>query len=168
MDPLAPVCASGNFRAAHNFSEAVQYPLIIRDGVSMAKVSGIVAAFRAYKAKLANQNWAVSSVIDGAVVMSLWKHRFQGPGLLYVDRLSRWKGPGNNLFRQHLTLALQERLPVLLVMSTSSDPAAVDRGEDASKLHNTFSVRPDLVGTVEFISGDDFAIRFVEATPKTN
>ena len=133
----------------------------------MPKVSGIVAGFKTYGAKLANQNWAVSSLADGAVVMSLWKHKFEpGPGMVYRDNLSRWSGAGNNLFRAHLKRAFDEKMPVHLVMAVSSDPAAIDRGEDGSKVPKRFFVRPELAGSVETLVGDDFTIRFIEK-PKT-
>lgn len=125
----------------------------------MTKMSGIEKAFASYGAKLKNRMWAVSAPIEGAMVMSLWAHKFKR-GMVYEDRLSRWPGAGNNLFRQHLAQVVAEGLPVHMVIATSSDPAAVDRGEDASKLNNTFAVRPELVGEVEHYDGDEFRIRF--------
>lgn len=120
---------------------------------------GIVAAFARYKATLTNPQWAVSAEVPGAVVMSLWAHLFKR-GMVYEDRLSRWSGNGNALFRKHLELVEREGLPVYLVIATSSDPAAVDRGDDASKIPKTFAVRPELVGKLVRFDGDAFVIEF--------
>lgn len=124
----------------------------------MAKVSGIEKGFASYGAKLVNRNWSVSSLIDGAVVMSLWAHRFKGG--VYTDRLSRWSGLGNALFRKHLEQAVEENLPVRVVIATSQNPEAAERGEDMSQYKNTFAVRPDLVGQIEHFDGDEFRIQF--------
>lgn len=125
----------------------------------MAKVSSRVEAFKRYGAKLKNPMWAVSSEIPGAVVMSLWKHRFQ-TGMVYVDRVDRWGGAGNKLFREHLSKAWDLKLPVHLVIAETDNPDGVDRGEDATNFKNTFFVRPELIGEVETFAGEDFTIRF--------
>lgn len=59
----------------------------------------------------------------------------------YVDKLSRWKGPGNNLFQKHLQLAYDNSLPIMLTIARESDPDASRRGEDASKIPKTSAVR---------------------------
>lgn len=128
----------------------------------MARISGIEKAFASYGAKLVNRMWAVSAPIEDAMVLSLWAHKFKR-GMVYVDSLSRWSGRGNALFRQHLTQAYADALPIRLVIATCSDPAAVDRGEDASKSRNTFAIRPELVGKIEHFDGDEFRIRFTSA-----
>lgn len=92
---------------------------------------GIVAAFARYKATLTNHQWAVSAEVPGGVVMSLWAHLFKRD-MVYEDRLSRWSGNGNALFRKHLELVQRGGLPIHLVIATSSDPAAVDTGNEAS------------------------------------
>ena len=125
----------------------------------MAKVSGITKGFAFYGAKLVNRNWAVSALTDDAVVLSLWAHKFRA-GMVYKDNLSRWSGLGNTLFRKHLQHAIDTKLPIRLVIATSPNPAAVDRGEDASGFRNTFAVRPELTGQLEYFDGDEFHIRF--------
>ena len=124
-------------------------------------------AFARYKAKLKNPNWAVSATADdGSIVISCWSHYFKPAknGILpYVDSLSRWNGSnaaGNNLLRTHLEQAIADNLDVRLVIATTNDEAAVDRGDDASKLSNTFGVREDLVGKVILFDGDNFVIEF--------
>lgn len=127
------------------------------------KKLGIAEAFRQYNARLRNRMWAVSALSDGSVVMSLWAHKFK-TGMVYEDRLSRWNGPGNKLFREHLEAAYRDNLPIRVVIATSMDPVAVDRGDDASKIPKTFHIRPDLIGRVEeFDRNDCFRIRFQEA-----
>jgi hypothetical protein len=124
-------------------------------------------AFARYKAKLTNLTWAVSAIAeDGSVVISCWSHYFKpakNAVLPYVDSLSRWNGsnvPGNNLLRTHLEQAVANNLDVRLVIATTNDEAAVDRGDDASKLSNTFGVREDLVGKVTQFDGDNLVIEF--------
>ena len=131
-------------------------------------------AFARYRAKLTNANWAVSAIAaDGSVVVSCWSHYFKPAknGVLsYVDSLSRWNGSnvsGNNLLRTHLEQAVAGNLDVPLVLARTSDEAAVDRGEDASKLSNTFGIRDDLVGTVTQFDGDNFVIEFRKAAQKS-
>ena len=60
--------------------------------------------------------------------------------------------------------AVKGNLDVHLVIARTSDEAAVDRGEDASKLSNTFAVRDDLVGKVSEFDGDSFVIEFRKIT----
>ena len=127
-------------------------------------------AFRKYDAKLANPMWAFSAKApDGSIVMSCWSHKLSRPAkgvMRYPDRLTRWRAntPGKNLLIAHLTEAHASALPVRLVIATSSDPAAVDAGEDASKGVNTFDVRQDLVGRVTLFDGDNYVIDFSRAS----
>lgn len=127
-------------------------------------------AFKRYSAVLDNPNWAVSAISsDGALVISCWEQYFKPsqPGvLIYGNSLSRWKGhnkPGLNLLRKHLERTDSEDLAVRLVMAKTSDPGAVDRGGDASKLKNTFSVREDLIGKLTSFDGDNYRIEFRKA-----
>lgn len=128
----------------------------------MPFVQGIVRAFAYYGAVQRNSQWAVSAPIEGAMVMSLWDQKFC-KGMRYEDRLSRWSGPGNNLFREHLQQAIDEDLPIRLVVAYSSDPDGVNRGEDASKFTNRFAVRPEMIGKVVHFDGDEFHIAFERA-----
>lgn len=128
----------------------------------MPFMSGIVKAFAHYGAVQRNSQWAVSAPIEGAIVMSLWEKKFK-KGMRYEDHLSRWSGPGNSLFREHLQQAIDEDLPIRLVMAYSSNPEGVDRGENASQFKNRFAVRPELVGKVVHFDGDEFHIQFERA-----
>ncbi|MNM83345.1 hypothetical protein D3C81_954040 [compost metagenome] len=137
--------------------------------MAMAKLN-YTEAFKRYSAVLDNPNWAVSAISsDGALVISCWEQYFKPPQpdvLIYDDSLSRWKGhnkPGLNLLRKHLERTASEDLAVRLVMAKTSDPGAVDRGGDASKLKNTFSVREDLIGKLTSFDGDNYTIEFRKA-----
>jgi hypothetical protein len=125
----------------------------------MPKVTVITKGFEHYGAKLVNRVWAVSALVDGAVVMNLWAHKFR-KGMVYVDQVSRWTGPGNELFRKHLLQAIEEKRAILAVIATSSNPAAIDRGEEGAGAKTTYVVRPELIGKVESFDGDEFVIRF--------
>ena len=79
----------------------------------------------------------------------------------YEDRLSRWLGnyQGRDLLREHLQLAVDNRLSVRQVIATLADPR--DRTDtDASAIPKTFSTNGDLVGTVVAFDGDIFVIEF--------
>jgi hypothetical protein len=73
------------------------------------QVHGIKDAFKRYGAELRNVQWSVSAwASDGSLVVSLWEHhrRPSNPGTLeFAESVNRWKGPGNNEFRDNLTLA---------------------------------------------------------------
>ncbi len=52
---------------------------------------------------------------------------------------------------------------VRLVVVSTSDIARVEAGEDASKLKKEFDVRPELIGEVVHLDGDDYVVRFRHA-----
>ena len=120
-------------------------------------------AFAVYGGKLRNVQWAVSTIHDGQLIVSCWQHLFSAPqngAVVYEDRLSRFSGPGNNLLREHLRQAVDDNLPVRVVIARSSNPDAVDAGQDASKFEKTFSVKRDWVGKIEEYDGDYLRISF--------
>jgi hypothetical protein len=101
----------------------------------MPKLS-LTAAFARYGTKLANPQWAVSSMSPAdELVVSCWEHYFSphDGALRYRDHLSRWSGNriGNNLLRQHLVQAPEQGLSVRLVIAHAKDTAHVDSGADA-------------------------------------
>lgn len=127
-------------------------------------------AFAKYGAKLANPMWAFSAMAaDGSLVISCWQHKFSMPekGVLrYSDQLSRWKAEnhlGKNLLTSHITQAYEQKLPVRLVIATTSESARVDAGEDASNLPKTFHLKEDFVGQVVSFDGDAYVIDFRKA-----
>jgi hypothetical protein len=82
-------------------------------------------------------------------------HPSQGV-LRYEDKLSREpeENSGNELLKQHLTLAKDGELPVRMVVMTTVVNATT------SKSTRSFHVRPDLVGKVVLFDGDHFIIDF--------
>jgi hypothetical protein len=58
--------------------------------------------------------------------------------------LSRWKSnkPGGNLFAQHLRTALEQALPVRLIMATAERPELVEQDLDATKIRKTYGIKP--------------------------
>lgn len=132
----------------------------------MVKNVGFVEAFKNYGAELKNPNWAVSSIsVDGSLVISCWSSYFKsitGRGLVYFDNLRRWGGnpSGNNLLREHLTKAFQEKLPVRLVVAKPDNVDDLETTTDASKIKKKFFLRPEVVGRVTHFNGDDYEIDF--------
>jgi len=130
---------------------------------------GFTEAFTKYGAKLANPQWAVSAIADdGALVTSCWAHYMEKIGnvLRYEDTLSRWSGnaAGNNLLREHLTQALENKSPVRCLIARTTEQKTVDGGLDASQVKKEFFPRDDLIGEVISFDGDKFAIEFKKKT----
>lgn len=125
---------------------------------------GISTEFKKFGATLKNVNWSVSAESEsGELIVSLWKQYFQkavNGKILYVDRVSRWTGHGNAAFRKRIATAFDINQQVRAVIAKTDDQAAVDRGQDASKLKNTFSAKTDWVGRVTVWDGDNFEIEF--------
>ena len=132
----------------------------------MAHLS-LTESFARYGATLKNPMWSVSAwTLGGELVVSQWAHHFRkGPenSAEYWGRTSRWEGPGKNEFKANLERAKTERSRVRLVIVSTKEVARVEAGEDASKLKKEFDVRPELVGEVVELVGDDYVIRFRRA-----
>ena len=126
-------------------------------------------AFATYGAKLRNVQWSVCALApNGDLVVSLWKHYLKpasGGVLVCKDSFARWSGPGNAEFRERLAEAKASGRPVRAVIAHSTDPAAVQRGVDASTIRKAFSVRPDWDGRVTEIVGDDYVIELRGGSP---
>jgi len=76
------------------------------------------------------------------------------------DRVSRWSGPGNAEFRRALDKAKGKDQVIRLVMAHSHDPAAVDSGQDASKIKKSFEPREDWLGKLILWDGENYEIEF--------
>jgi hypothetical protein len=124
----------------------------------------ITHAFAKYGARPKNARWSVSAFAeDGSLVVSLWQHHFgkSANGVLpYVDRLSRWRGPGNDLLREHLQQAQAADAPVRAIIASTPNPELVDAGEDGSKIKKEFHLLERLVGRVVEFDGDAFVLHF--------
>ncbi|MES2940643.1 MAG: hypothetical protein V4864_23395 [Pseudomonadota bacterium] len=134
--------------------------------IKMASLS-LTESFARYGAPLRNRMWSVSGwTPHGELVISQWAHHYRkGPDgcAEYFGSTSRWKGPGKNEFRENLEKARMEGRRVRLVVVSTSDIARVEAGEDASKLKKEFDVRPELIGEVVHLDGDDYVVRFRHA-----
>ena len=126
----------------------------------------LTSAFARYGAKLSNPQWAVSALSkNNELVISCWSHYLgsHDGALRYKDKLSRWDGnkAGTNLIRDHLNQALNENMPVRLVIARTKQTEVVDSGGGAQSVDKTFGVREDLVGRVVTFDGDTFVVDFV-------
>jgi hypothetical protein len=131
---------------------------------------GLKQAFGRYKAELTNPMWQVSAIAeDGSLVVSCWTKYLvtEQKMMRYTDRLSRWGNnkAGNNLLKEHLTLALETQLPVRLIMARADNDSDLDGVVDASKIKKTFHVRDDVVGKVVTFDGDTFVVDFRKSAP---
>lgn len=125
----------------------------------------LTEAFASYGAKLKNTRWACSAIAsDGALVISCWNHFLKSDvdgHKRYKDHLSRWlvNHQGRNLLATHLKKAIEDDLPVRLVVATLDDPMEHSSG-NASTLSKTFSIEKNLIGKIVEFDGDSFAIEF--------
>jgi hypothetical protein len=124
----------------------------------------ISEAFSKYGCTLKNVNWSVSAFNNkNELVLSLWDQYFEKIGqgsLTYIDQASRWNGHGNKEFISNLNKAIENKSNVRAVIAKTDKPDAVANGGDASKLKNTFSVKPNWLGAIEVWDGDNFQIKF--------
>ena len=130
-------------------------------------------AFAAYGATLRNVQWSVSAFSkDGRLVVCLWENYLK-PGreratMEYNDMLSTWLGNahGRNEFSEHLRIAKSRNLDVLLVIAhpvSPSDKEQVGRVGDESTINKTFSVKENVIGTLEEYDGNALRIVFRRA-----
>lgn len=129
----------------------------------------IADAFSAYGATLRDVDSSVSAwVPDGSLVVSLWGHHYRkGPGKTfeYADSIERWSGPGNQELKENLAKAFAERSPVRLVVARTLETARVEAGEDPNRIPADYESRTEQVGTVIEFDGNDYVIRFRQASP---
>lgn len=129
---------------------------------------GFSDAFRKYGASLKNVNWSVSAINDkNELVVSLWEHhrdKTQKEKLVFTDTFSRWCGPGNNEFRRNVTEAFNNDQNVrLIIVAAAEKTEAVQSGSDASTIKKSSRVRPELIGRVTKIYGEEYCISFERA-----
>jgi hypothetical protein len=101
----------------------------------------------------------------------MWEHhRRKGTPagtLVFEGSVNRWKGPGNNEFRENIDRAFTTNAPIRLVIVRTEEVARVESGEDASRLKKDFFVKPEVVGKVTEWDHDRYAITFTKATSPT-
>jgi hypothetical protein len=78
----------------------------------------------------------------------------------FADSFDRWKGHGNNEFRENVRKTYEEHKNVRLIIVKTDQVAQVEAGEDASKLRKEFFLREDLAGEVVEIDNDRYVFRF--------
>lgn len=120
-------------------------------------------AFRQYGVELQTPQFN-SSAIGGEprqLVVSLWAHNFSSDGSSYAGRTDRWQGAGKHVFRRHLQQAIDESLPIRVVVATSESPEEVQQG-NASRVTNDFEPDFRLVGKVVALREDGFELAFEE------
>lgn len=74
--------------------------------------------------------------------------------------MNRWKGPGNNEFRENIDRAFRQGSAVRLVIVRTEEPERVEAGEDASKVKKDFFIKEEVVGKVTEWDHDRYAITF--------
>lgn len=128
----------------------------------------ISEAFKAYGAKQKNIQWSVSAFNDkDELVVSLWKQYFKLIGKdtqIYVDKVSRWQGLGNDEFRKNIALAHATDSVIKVIIARSAKPKIIDAGGSGANLGNTFAIKKDWFGKVKLWDGDNFEIEFVSST----
>ncbi len=129
---------------------------------------GIKDAFAQYGATLRNVQWSVSAwARDGTLVVSMWEHhRRKGSPtgtLVFEGSANRWKGPGNNEFRENIQRAFTQGADVRLVIVRTEEVARVEAGEDASKVKKDFFRKPEVIGKVTEWDQDRYAITFTKS-----
>jgi hypothetical protein len=139
---------------------------------------GIKAEFSKHGAVLKNVQWSVSAWRDdGTLVVCPWAHHWRKSGVPgeveYVDRLSRWRGSGNNELRRNLEKAVARGSPLRLVVVTTPreyerivdagyDDDQAEKVRDIPKEHHAVL---DVVGRVAEFDGDRFVYRFRRTEP---
>lgn len=121
----------------------------------------ITEAFRLYGVELKNPQFT-SSAVGGSppkVVVSLWAHNFEPDRSRYVGDTSVWKGQGKHFFRRHLQQALDEGLPIRVVVATSEMPEEVAAG-NAARVRKDFEPDFSLVGQVAALGPNGFELTF--------
>ncbi len=126
-------------------------------------------AFAFYGAKLNDQVSSVSAENEqGELVVSLWSHRMlpsDGKAIRFADRVSRWPGPGGAEFGERIGRAYETGQVLRLIIARTNDEEGAEAGKDASKLKNTFVVKPQWFGRVTLWDGDNYEVEFVEEKP---
>ena len=123
-------------------------------------------AFSRYGAILKNVQWSVcANAPDGSLVVSLWQHHFDPvkDGVISCrGSFARWTGPGNVEFRAKVTDAFNANQIIKVVIVTTKQITDVELGVDASKLKKTFSIKPDWIGKVASLVGDNYEFTFTK------
>lgn len=121
----------------------------------------ITEAFRRYGVELTNPQFTSSALSENPreLIVSLWAHNFSPDMSRYVSGTAHWKGAGKHIFRRHLQQAMEENLPIRVVVATSEDPGEVSAG-NAARVSNDFEPDFSLVGRVMSLEANAFELAF--------
>ncbi|RYZ23846.1 MAG: HNH endonuclease [Chitinophagaceae bacterium] len=121
----------------------------------------LTEAFRRYGVELTNPQWTSSAVSEDPrqVIVSLWKHSFNEDMTRYETGTAAWKGAGKPIFYRHLRQAMDEGLPLRVVVASTDDPEEIVDG-NASQTDNDFEPDFELVGRVVRLEDDELELAF--------
>lgn len=121
-------------------------------------------AVKQYNAFLRNINWSICAENSGEeLVVRLWDHHFGKPSdntIRYKDHIPSWSGLGNYELSRALDKAKETNQVIRAVIAHTESPKAVETEQDASKFKSTYSVRKDLIGSLEVWDGNNFEVKF--------
>ena len=126
----------------------------------------ITEAFRQYGVELNNPAWTVSALSENPrqVIVSLWSHNFSADMTTYASGTALWKGAGKPIFYRHLTQAMEEGLPLRVVVATAGDEEEVRSG-NATRTDNDFEAEFGLIGRVVRLEEDALELAFERVAP---
>lgn len=121
----------------------------------------LTEAFRRYGVELTNPQWTSSAVSDNPhqVIVSLWKHNFNEDMTRYEIGTAEWKGAGKAIFYRHLRQAMDEGLPLRVVVASTDDLGEIVEG-NASRTDNDFEPDFELVGRVVRLEDNALELAF--------
>lgn len=121
----------------------------------------LTEAFRRYGVELTNPQWTSSAVSEDPpqVILSLWKHSFNEDMTRYETGTAGWKGAGKAIFYRHLRQAMDEGLPIRVVVASSEDPDQIVEG-NAARTDNDFEPDFELVGRVVRLEDNELVLAF--------
>jgi len=121
----------------------------------------LTEAFRRYGIELTNPMFTSSAVSTDPpqVVLSLWKHSFNDDMTRYETGTAGWKGAGKPIFYRHLRQAMEEGLPLRVIVASTDDPDQIVEG-NASRTDNDFEPDFELVGRVVRLEDNELELAF--------
>lgn len=122
----------------------------------------ITEAFRRYGVELTHPAWTSSAVSENPrqVILSLWRHSFSPDMTRYETGTAEWDGGGKPIFYRHLRMAMEEGLPIRVIVATTDDPEEIVKG-NATRTQNDFEPDFSLVGRVVYLEENAFELAFV-------
>ncbi len=121
----------------------------------------LTEAFRRYGVELTNPLFTSSAVSENPpqVILSLWKHSFNEDMTRYETGTAGWKGAGKAIFHRHLRRAMDEGLPLRVIVASTDDPDEIVAG-NATQTENDFEPDFELVGRVVRLEDNELELAF--------